>query len=177
MRKNDGHPVEAAALALCWLPFAAIGWLLRDDPSRTAWFVSVTLFISFAHQPLTLALVYGDKRNFDLRRRVFTWSPLVLAGAVLAAQHVSLTALAIVAGLWNAEHTLMQRYGIIRIYGRTSGDQDGSLDKLLLSSWLALARVDRRRRSNGEPHRAGRHRGQGPSRPRRPGGSPPSRAR
>jgi hypothetical protein len=140
MHENDSHVVEAA-LALCWIPFAAIGWLLRDDTTRAAWFVSVTLLISFAHQPLTLALVYGDKRNFDLRRRIFTWSPLVLAGAVLAAQHVSLTVLAIVAGLWNAEHTLMQRYGIMRIYGRRSGDHDGKRDKVLLSAWLALTFV------------------------------------
>ena len=41
----------------------------------------------FAHQPFTLALVYGDKRTFDLRRRIFTWSP-VGAGAVLATQHI-----------------------------------------------------------------------------------------
>ncbi|MGK2947405.1 MAG: hypothetical protein ACSLFP_02435 [Acidimicrobiales bacterium] len=129
------------ALALSWVPFAAAGWLLQDDPNRTAWLVSATLVISFAHQPLTLALVYGDKRNFDLRRRTFTWSPVVFAGAVLASQHISLTALAVVAGLWNAEHTLMQRYGIMRIHGRKAGQQDAPLDKALLFAWLALAFV------------------------------------
>jgi hypothetical protein len=97
--------------------------------------------ISFAHQPLTLVLVYGDKRNFALRRRIFTWSPLVLIGAILAAQQVSLTVLAVVAGLWNAEHTLMQRYGIMRIYARQSGEHDGSPDRVLLSAWLALTFV------------------------------------
>jgi hypothetical protein len=75
MRENDGRIVEAA-LALCWIPFAATGWLLGDDTGRIAWFVFVTLLISFAHQPLRLALGYGDRRNFALRRRVFTWSPL-----------------------------------------------------------------------------------------------------
>ena len=140
MHGKDGRVVDVA-LAVCWIPFAAIGWLFRDDTSRTAWFVSVTLLISFAHQPLTLALVYGDKRNFNLRRRVFTWSPLVLAGAVLAAQHVSLTIVAVVVGLWNAEHTLMQRYGIMRMYGRKSGDHDGQSDKVLLVAWLVLTLV------------------------------------
>ncbi len=129
------------ALALCWIPFAAAGWVLRGDPSGTAWLVSATLLISFAHQPLTLALVYGDRRNFALRRRTFTWSPVVLAAAVLAAQHISLTALAVVAGLWNAEHTLMQRYGIMRIHGRKAGQHDARFDKPLLLSWLALAFV------------------------------------
>lgn len=129
------------ALALSWIPFAAAGWLYRNDPNSTAWLVSATLLISFAHQPLTLALVYGDKRNFDLRRRTFTWTPVVLAGAVLASQHISRTALAVVAGLWNAEHTLMQRYGIMRIQGRKAGQQNAPLDKALLFSWLTLAFV------------------------------------
>jgi hypothetical protein len=115
--------------------------MFRTDPNSTAWLVTATLLISFAHQPLTLALVYGDKRNFDLRRRTFIWSPVVFAGAILATQHVSLTLLAVVAGLWNAEHTLMQRYGIMRIHGRNAGEQNAPLDKALLFSWLALALV------------------------------------
>ena len=133
-------PVDVA-LALCWIPFAAARLAVPRRPTSTAWLVSATLLISFAHQPLTLALVYGDKRNFDLRRRTFTWSPLLFAAAVLATQHVSLTALAVVAGLWNAEHTLMQRYGIMRIHGRKAGQQNAPLDKALLFSWLALAFV------------------------------------
>jgi hypothetical protein len=140
-RQCPSRVLVDAALALCWVPFAAAGWLCRSDPSSSAWLVSATLLISFAHQPLTLALVYGDKRNFDLRRRTFLWSPVVLAGAVLATRHVSLTALAVVAGLWNAEHTLMQRYGIMRIHGRKSGQQEAPLDRALLFSWLALALV------------------------------------
>jgi hypothetical protein len=110
-------------LALCWIPFAAIGWYWRNDVGRTGWFISVTLLISFAHQPLTIALVYGDKRNFDLRRRIFTWSPFVLAVAALVGHHISLTLLAIVAGVWNAEHTVMQRYGIAR-----NADHDAGFD-------------------------------------------------
>ena len=125
-RQRSSPGLVDVAMALCWIPFAAAGWLLRGDPTSTAWLVSVTLLISFAHQPLTLALVYGDKRNFDLRRRIFTWSPVVFAIAVLAAQHISLTAVAVVAGVWNAEHTLMQRYGIMRIHGRKAGQDDGT---------------------------------------------------
>jgi hypothetical protein len=140
-RLRRSHSAVDVVLALCWIPFASAGWLFRNDPNSTAWLVSATLLISFAHQPLTLALVYGDKRNFDLRRRTFTWSPVVFAGAVLATQHISLTALAVVAGVWNAEHTLMQRYGIMRIHGRKAGQQEARLDKALLFSWLTLALV------------------------------------
>ncbi|HEV8295845.1 MAG TPA: hypothetical protein VGQ20_01065 [Acidimicrobiales bacterium] len=134
-------PVLDVAMALCWVPFVIAGLVLQDDGDRLSWFVSATLLLSFSHQPLTVALVYGDRRNFSLRRRIFTWSPLVFAIAVLATREVSLATLAVVAGLWNAEHTLMQRYGITRIYGRKAGQQDGGLEKLMLFSWLALAFV------------------------------------
>jgi hypothetical protein len=134
-------PALDLAMATSWVPFAALGWLWAGDGARLTGLFAITLLISFAHQPLTVALVYGDRRNFDLRRRIFTWSPLVLAVAVLATRHVSPATLAVVAGLWNAEHTLMQRYGITRIYGRKVGQQEGALEKVLLGSWLVLALV------------------------------------
>ena len=40
------------------------------------------------------------------------------------------------AGLWNAEHTLMQRYGVMRIYGRKAGDDHGRIEKPMLIIWL-----------------------------------------
>ncbi|MCX7621125.1 MAG: hypothetical protein N2037_09825 [Acidimicrobiales bacterium] len=49
--------------------------------------------------------------------------------------------LAIAGGLWNAEHTLMQRYGITRIYGRKVGQTDGRGELVMLFSWLMLAFV------------------------------------
>jgi hypothetical protein len=134
-------PALDLAMTLCWTPFAAVAWWWQDDASRLAWLVSVTLLISFSHQPVTVALVYGDPRTFDLRRRVFTWSPFVIAAAVLVTRHVSFATLAVVAGVWNAEHTLMQRYGITRIYGRKAGQEEGRVERALLVSWLVLAAV------------------------------------
>ncbi len=134
-------PVLDVAMALCWVPFAVAGLALQDDTEQLSWFVSATLLLSFSHQPLTLALVYGDATNFRLRRRIFTWSPLIFAVAVFATRSISLATLAVVGGLWNAEHTLMQRYGITRIYGRKSGQDTGSTEKWMLFSWLGLAMV------------------------------------
>ena len=134
-------PVLDVAMALCWVPFAIAGFVLQNNTDKLSWFVSATLLLSFSHQPLTLALVYGDATNFRLRKRIFTWSPLVFAVAVLAARNISLATLAVVGGLWNAEHTLMQRYGIARIYGRKAGQDEGGGEKLLLFSWLAVAMV------------------------------------
>ena len=80
-------PVLDVAMALCWVPFAIAGLVLQDDRDHLTWFVGATLLLSFSHQPLTLALVYGDRTNFRLRRRIFTWSPLVFAVAVFVTRN------------------------------------------------------------------------------------------
>jgi hypothetical protein len=123
-------------IALAWVPFVLAALALQGNADAVALLMSATLLFSFTHQPLTLALVYGDADQFALRRRIFTWSPLVFAVLVYATLNVSLVILAIVGGLWNAVHTLFQRYGLIRIYGRKVGENDGRLERALLVSWL-----------------------------------------
>lgn len=132
-------PTTDVVIALGWVPFAVGALALKGHPDAVAALMSATLLFSFTHQPLTLALVYGDADQFALRRRLFTWSPLVFAAAVLVALNVSFVALAIVGGVWNAVHTLFQRYGLVRIYGRKVGEDDGRLERGLLISWLVLA--------------------------------------
>ncbi len=134
-------PARDAALALAWVPFSFVAWRLSGDVDSLQVWMSAVFLLSFSHQPLTVALVYGDRNQFDLARRVFTWSPLVFVVAIALALQVSFVTLAIVGGLWNAEHTLMQRYGITRIYGRKAGEQDGRLERNLLFALLALALV------------------------------------
>jgi len=135
-------PIADVALALVWIPFAAVAHVLQGQAGdRLPAFVAAVFLLSFSHQPLTLALVYGDPDQLRLRRAIFTWSPLVFVVAVFAGLNISMVALAVVGGLWNAEHTLMQRYGIVRIYGRKAGQGDGRLERAMLFSWLALALV------------------------------------
>jgi hypothetical protein len=136
-------PVADALLAFAWVPFSVIVWWLAQArmTSALALAIAMVFVISFSHQPLTVALVYGDKVNFRLRRAIFTWSPLVFVAAVVITYNISFTLLAIAGGLWNAEHTLMQRYGLTRIYGRKAGQDDGLVEKLMLWSWLVLALV------------------------------------
>ncbi len=93
---------------------------------------------SFVHQPLTLPLVYGDAEQFAMRRRLFVAGPFVLAAVIALGLAVSFTIVAVVGGLWNMEHTLMQRYGFVRIYGRRTGEDDGRLERTLLLSWLVV---------------------------------------
>ncbi len=129
------------ALAFCWVPFALAAHGLEHAPGPLTALVAAVFLLSFAHQPLTLGLVYGDPVQFAARRRLYLVAPIVFAAAILLGQAVSLTLVAIVAGLWNAEHTLMQRYGLTRIYGRKAGDDQGRLEKPMLIAWLAAAMV------------------------------------
>jgi hypothetical protein len=138
------HPLADVALAFAWIPFALAAHLLEADnangsPDGLVAFISAVFLLSFAHQPLTVALVYGDPEQFRLRKAIFTWSPLVFIVAIVVGYEVSFALVAVVGALWNAEHTLMQRYGVTRIYGRMAGQDDGRLEKALLFSWLVFA--------------------------------------
>jgi hypothetical protein len=133
------NPAVDIALAVTWVPFAFVGHALESDAHALAVLIGATFLLSFFHQPLTLPLVYGDPAQYALRRKVFTWSPLVFLVAIALGLHVSFVLVAVVAGLWNAEHTLMQRFGLTRIYGRKVGQESGSLERWMLVSWLVLA--------------------------------------
>ena len=50
-------------------------------------------------------------------------------GAIALGLSISFTVVAVAGGLWNMEHTLMQRYGFVRIYGRRTGEDDGRLER------------------------------------------------
>lgn len=128
------------AMAFLWLPFVVATQLVADDPDRLRWVVSATLLFSFAHQPLTLWLVYGDESQRRARRRLVVWAPFVALLAVSIGTSLRPDVVALVAGVWNVAHTLRQRYGVSRLYGRLAGiDCPG--DNRLLWSWLALAVV------------------------------------
>jgi hypothetical protein len=143
------HPAVDVAVALAWIPFAVVARVLvaGADPvvagpaaaSALAAFIAGVFLLSFAHQPLTLALVYGDPAQFRLRRAIFIASPFIFVAAVATGYYVSFGLVAVVGGLWNAEHTLMQRYGLTRVYGRMAGQDDGRVEKVLLFSWLVVA--------------------------------------
>ena len=134
-------PILDAALAFCWVPLALAAHALSHDPHALRLLVATVFMLSFFHQPLTLALVYGDRVQYDARLQLYRWTPLIAGAVILIGLNVSLAAVAVVGGLWNAEHTLMQRYGVTRMYGRKAGDDNGHLEKLMIFSWLGLAMV------------------------------------
>jgi uncharacterized membrane protein YidH (DUF202 family) len=132
-------PVADIVLGWSWLPIALAVRQLESHPDVMHWVIAVVFMVSFAHQPLTLGLVYGDPAQRQAHRRLYTWAPFVAVALIAIGLNVSLTTVALMAGLWNAEHTLMQRYGVIRIYGRKAGDDHARLEKPMLIVWLVTA--------------------------------------
>lgn len=132
-------PVLDAALGWCFLPIAILVHYLEPHTTTVQNVVGVIFLISFAHQPLTLGLVYGDPVQRAAHRRLYTWAPLCAIGLISLGLSISLSLVAVMAGLWNAEHTLMQRYGVLRIYGRKAGDDHGRLEKPMFIVWLVTA--------------------------------------
>jgi hypothetical protein len=129
-------PITDIALGFCWLPIAVAVHFAEPHLTTVQGIMGVIFLISFAHQPLTLGLVYGDPAQRNAHRSLYRWAPWVAFALILIGLNVSLTLVALMAGLWNAEHTLMQRYGVMRIYGRKAGDDHGRIEKPMLIIWL-----------------------------------------
>jgi len=131
--------VADVLLGWCWLPIALVAHALEGHLVTLQALIAAVFLLSFAHQPLTLGLVYGDGAQRASRPRLYALAPFVMLALVLAGVSISLTLVALVAGMWNAEHTLMQRFGVMRIYGRKAGDDHAKVEKVMLFSWLGLA--------------------------------------
>jgi hypothetical protein len=127
------------ALALCWVPFAVAVVGVQSRPHLVSGLLSAVLVLSLAHQPVTLALVYGDRDRRRDHTAVYLVAPVVAVAAVAAGLQLSLLLVGAIAGLWNAEHTLMQRYGVVRMLGRKAGDDRGPHERRMLVSWLVVA--------------------------------------
>jgi hypothetical protein len=121
-----------------WVPFAVLGLLLQD-PRAVLLGVSAVLALSFSHQVLTLPLVYGDRDTFSSRRLLFVLAPLVLLVGIAVLRFEAFIALTVVAAGWNAFHTVRQRYGMVRIYGRKVGQDAPGVEQWLLFSGFFAA--------------------------------------
>jgi hypothetical protein len=131
-------------ISLCWIPLWFAGHRLaaghgpHDDALlRSA--VAATLLVSFLHQPLTLGLVYGDAKQFGQRRRLFLWAPPLAVAVTVTAVILHLWIVIPIAAVWNTVHTLQQRYGLARIYGRKAGYGSAQLDRWVLYAWMGAA--------------------------------------
>ncbi|MGC8512670.1 MAG: hypothetical protein ACP5P1_06490 [Acidimicrobiales bacterium] len=133
-----GRPAGDIALSLSWVPLALAGHFSEGNHRVLGLLVACVMFLSFAHQPLTLPFVYASPWRLSSHRRLFVLSPAVAIVVVSVFATVSPVVVAVVGGMWNAEHTLMQRYGIMRIYGRRLGDSQAKTEKAMVMVWFAV---------------------------------------
>src|SRR5256885_8279498 len=121
-------------IAWCWVPLFAVAHLftaragVAGDESMQRLFTWVLLG-SLLHQPLTLLLVYGDRRQFAQRRWLFVLTPLIGVLLIGVAVVLDLWVIVPIAALWQAIHTLQQRYGLLRVYARKSDYGSPQLDR------------------------------------------------
>jgi hypothetical protein len=137
-------PLPDLFIALCWVPiyFAAHALTVRHGAANDHLLgnlLSGAFLLSLLHQPLTLALIYGDRNQFELRKKLFTWSPFVAVGLVSVAVLLNLWIIIPVAAVWNLIHTLNQRYGLSRIYSRKAGYGSARLDRWTVFAWMFVA--------------------------------------
>lgn len=130
-------------LIWAWVPFAiAAFWIGRSSGgaglSLEALAAGVFL-LSFSHQTLSLPLVYGDSAVFRQKRALFALAPFLALAGVLLVGWWSFALLAAIGAVWNTEHTLMQRYGMVRIYGRKVGQNKAGAELGLVFAWFVAA--------------------------------------
>jgi hypothetical protein len=134
-------PAVDVSVALAWVPFAVVAVAVAGDADRLRQVAGGVLLLSFIHQPVTLPLAYGDADQRAAHRRLFAVAPIAAFIGIFAGLHLSLLGVGLIASLWNAHHTVRQRYGLVRIYGRKVGQDDGTGEQALLFSWFGMATV------------------------------------
>lgn len=119
-------------LSWCWVPFFLAGISLGARDAALGRLLTAVLLVSLLHQPLTLLLVYGDRAQFRMRRRLFTWAPPMAVAVLALGVGLNLWLIVPIAAIWNAVHTLQQRYGLLRIHARKSGYGNARLDRAVV---------------------------------------------
>ena len=137
-------PLPDLVVALTWVPVFLVWHVLAGGPSAGAaraasQGVTLALLVSFLHQPLTFGLVYGDRWQFALHRRLFLWAPVAAVAISVTAAVGNLWVVVPVAAVWNLQHTLQQRYGVLRIYAGRSGYGSARVDRAFC--YLPMASV------------------------------------
>ncbi len=131
-------PAIDALVAFAWLPVFVLGRSFSGSPDRLAELTTAVLLVSFCHQPITLPLVYGDVRERARHGLLLIAAPVLAVLAVYIGLGLSLALVGVVAAGWNAHHTLRQRYGLVRVYGRKVGQDDGEHEQALLLWWFGV---------------------------------------
>jgi hypothetical protein len=121
-----GFPFLAVAIAMAchrWLPVTALA--------------SVGLWITIPHHLATWLRTYGLREDWERWKGPLIVGPFVVLGTTLLGIRWAPQSLLVLTLLWDHQHSLMQQYGLARIYdfkARTGGPASGRWDFLL--NWV-----------------------------------------
>jgi hypothetical protein len=124
------------------LTFFDFGWFLILFPlvifkEHLGIIILSVLIVNYIHRHYTFALVYGDKEEFQKRKQVYMFLPIIAALATVLSLYLDAFKVLLVAAiLWNMYHTITQKYGITRIYSRKAGYGEAWIEKGLIYSWF-----------------------------------------
>jgi hypothetical protein len=114
---------DTAFLSFCWVPYYAFLVLRPAGAATLTVAVLVHAAATFVHRQYVFVYVYGDRETLA-QRRAFVYAPLLvflplLAAIVYAPTYVGWIFL--IDRAWAIWHSVMQKYGIWRIYAGKAG--------------------------------------------------------
>lgn len=139
-------------ISFIWIPFLILFAYFLDignmagkgfiDVNDFKIAVILTIVLNLIHRNYTFLLVYGDFNTFKERKKLFSITPVIVVITVVyflyfANKTVYSLGLVIVFA-WQIYHTVMQRYGILRVYHKKSNISSIALIK---SKWMDLTFV------------------------------------
>jgi hypothetical protein len=143
--------VDMAAYHWSWLPFLLPLALLTDNRHFESYplFYAALTALSFTHRHWTLPFVYLDPQVFRTHRLRFTLAPILLLVGFAATPWMwrngmrsVIDVVALIGAVWTVWHTLMQKYGILRLHNAKRGSSvPGWVDRLLVLGWLPFVVV------------------------------------
>ncbi len=122
--------------------YFSFGWILVFlalvlFQSHIGAIIVVVLLFNYVHRHLTMALVYGQKEEFEKRKQVYIYLPVIaLVVTALSLYFKVFPYLLTLSVLWTMYHSVAQKYGFTRIYSRKAGYGKGWIDKGILYSWF-----------------------------------------
>ncbi|MEM7009790.1 MAG: hypothetical protein AAF462_11720 [Thermodesulfobacteriota bacterium] len=125
---------DLAYLSFGWIPIYLAFMIFENYFATILIIVAAT---SFIHRHYTFALVYGQKEEFDKRKKAYILLPIAFFIIALTFYMLGLfSVLLAVSVIWLMFHTIAQKYGLIRIYSRKAGYGLAWLDKGIIYSWF-----------------------------------------
>lgn len=122
--------------------FFSFGWIvvllsLVIFKSHMGFIIVIVLLFNYVHRHYTMALVYGQREEFERRKMFYIYLPLIAAGVTALSLYMNIFYLLLTLSvLWTMYHSVAQKYGFTRIYSRKAAYGEGWIDKGIIFSWF-----------------------------------------